>query len=251
MFSLTNLVYDPKHLEHLCVFDQEVKKCKKSLSCSQVGRIVCAIAHVLLIAGWYHLYGWGQFEQYLTNWGICIVLVSLSVSTYVPLCRDYKRQPGLMAFNHLMMSLSIVVELVVTFVYWTMVHKQVMKSNEGNLPAIYYAYAAHIIPSLTCLYNFLVTDFLFYRSYSAVLFILTGVYLSVNCIKTKLTGNIAYWFLRFDDMLSIYVVIFFMSAAIFIPFGLASLTEFVKGRKLSEVAGAVHVKSVRAQAKSF
>ena len=235
MISLTNLIYEPEQLEHLCCFDQEAKDCKESLSWKNTFRIFFAVLHVLLIACWFHLYGWGMFEQYLTNWGICLILVSLCVSTYIPYCEDYKKRPGLMAFNHIILSVAIVLELIVTIVYWTLVHKDVMRRNAGNPLALYYQYAAHTIPTLSCLYNFWATDFLFYRRYSRVLVCLTTIYLSVNCLTTKMTGNISYWFLRFDDLLSLYICLFFVASSIFIPYGLANLSECIKGRKLQPV----------------
>ena len=46
---------------------------------------------------------------------------------YLAHCKDYRKYPGLMALNHIMLSLSIVVELVVTIVYWSVIHKEVVK----------------------------------------------------------------------------------------------------------------------------
>ena len=78
----------------------------------------------------------------------------------------------------------------------------------------------------------MVTDFIFYRGYSGVLLAMTALYLSLNCLNVKMTGQVAYWFLRFDDLLSVYVCTFFLSFALFLPYGLANMTEFIKGRNL-------------------
>ena len=216
----------------MCNFDHEHKICKKAMSWRNTIRIVFALGQIYLLAHWYRLYGWGMFEQYLTNWGIVMVLISLCASAYLPYCKDYKKCPGLMAFNHIMLSLAIVTEIIVSIVYWSVIHKDVMEKSKGNSELMFYNYISHILPNIACAYNFLVTDFLFYRGYSRFLFIMTGVYLFVNFLKTKMTGNVAYWFLRFDDLLSVYICIFFLSLAVFLPYGLANLTEFLKGRSL-------------------
>ena len=123
--------------------------------------------------------------------------------------------------------------MIVAIVYWTLLHKDVMERNAGNPLALYYQYAAHTIPTIACLYNFMVTDFLFYRGYSKFLSCFTVIYLSTNCIKTKVTGNVAYWFLRFDDIMSIYICLFFLILSIFLPYLLANLSECIKGRKFN------------------
>ena len=56
--------------------------------------------------------------------------------------------------------------------------------------------------------------------------------LSLNCLNVKMTGQVAYWFLRFDDLLSVYICTFFLSFALFLPYALANITEFIKGRNL-------------------
>ena len=89
---------------------------------------------------------------------------------------------------------------------------------------------------IACIYNFMVTDFLFYRGYSRFLFIFTGIYLFANFLITKATGSVAYWFLRFDDLLSVYICIFFLTIALFLPYLLANLTECLKGRTLEQIS---------------
>ena len=72
--------------------------------------------------------------------------MNLCVSAYLPYCKDLRKRPGLMAFNHITLSLAIVAEVIVTFVYWMFVYKEVMKTNAGDPRAIIYQYESHILP---------------------------------------------------------------------------------------------------------
>ena len=101
-------------------------------------RIILALVQVYLIINWHLIYGFESFMQYLTNWGICLVLGNLCVSAYLPYCKDYRKMPGLLAFNHITLSLAIVAELIVTAVYWAFVYKEVMRTNAGNPRALIY-----------------------------------------------------------------------------------------------------------------
>ena len=96
----------------------------------------------------------------------------------------------------------------------------------------FYQCINHILPGLACLYNFFATDFLFYRGYSRVTLSIGVLYLSISCTKAKLTGQYEYWFLTWNDYLSVGVATVACLAAIAFPYILAYATEFVKNRKL-------------------
>ena len=90
------------------------------------------------------------------------------------------------------------------------------------------------MPPIACLYNFLVTDFIFYRGYARVCLGLAFVYLSMSFTKAKLTGITVYWFLTWNDYLSICVAITIFIVSAGLPYMLALATEAIKQRKIPD-----------------
>ena len=157
-----------------------------------------------VFAGWFYLYPAHEFHQYLTNWGLVAVFSSLCISAYMPYSKTYRKKPKLMALNHALMSLAIIMQLVITVVYWTMLHKEVIKKNSHNMTAVVYQYAAHSLPAIACTYNLSVTDFLFYRGYTTFVLSIGVLFLGINFVSYLVTGHVTYWFLNWSDpMLSI------------------------------------------------
>ena len=137
-----------------------------------------------------------------------------------------------MAANHSFMSLSISSLLVIVPGYWSLIHKEAMERAGDNTFEKFYQIINHILPALACLYNFFATDFLFYRGFSKVTLSIAFLYCGMSFTKAKLTGQYEYWFLTWNDYLSIVVAIASCLAAITLPYILANVTEFVKNRKL-------------------
>ena len=92
------------------------------------------------------------------------------------------------------------------------------------------------MPPIACLYNFLATDFIFYRGYARVCLGLAILYLSMSFTKAKLTGQSVYWFLTWNDYLSICVATTICIASIGLPYGLALTTEAIKQRKIPDIS---------------
>ena len=87
---------------------------------------------------------------------------------------------------------------------------------------------AHIIPGSAVLYNFFATDFIFYRGYARVTFGFAILYLGMSLTKAKLTGQSVYWFLTWNDYLSICVATTALMASVGLPYALALATEGLK-----------------------
>ena len=178
---LISLFYELEQLEYLCIFDSEQKRFARTfLTKRNLGRFVFVSLLVPLIPGWFHLYGWGQFEEKLTNWGMVFVIANLIISVLMPYSKNYRKKPLLMAVNHAIFSIAIILQVIGTFYFWAMVGTDVVKKNRHNKLAVIYQYTAHTMPTLACLYNFIITDFLFYRRHARISFVITFLLLATN-----------------------------------------------------------------------
>ena len=100
------------------------------------------------ILGWGLFYPWKEFPQYLTNWGMILVLTSLCLSSYLPYDQEYRKKPCLMALNHIIFSLSLILEMIIMLVYWTLLWKGIYARNKGNMGILVYQVACHTVPAL-------------------------------------------------------------------------------------------------------
>ena len=79
---------------------------------------------------------------------------------------------------------------------------------------IKYQIVAHLLPVVACLYNFMITDFLFYRRYSRFCFGLAVLYVAGNYAVTKLTGIKTY---RWDDLPTLVLLGYYCCGAMILP----------------------------------
>merc|ERR1739844_245846 len=146
-----------------------------------------------------------------------------------------------MAINHAFMSLAIFSMLIIAPIYWTMCHPKAMERAGDNQFEKLYQCVAHIMPPIACIYNFLATDFIFYRGYARVCLGIAILYLSMSLAKAKLTGQSVYWFLTWNDYLSICVATTACIASVGLPYALALATESLKRRKIPDTPRVVDV----------
>jgi len=95
-------------------------------------RILFIALLVPLITGWFFLYGWDDYQCELANWGVFLVLASLICSGLIPYSKNYRKKPRLMALNHALLSLAILIQLVDTMTYWLAFRKQSIKKHKHN-----------------------------------------------------------------------------------------------------------------------
>mmetsp|Transcript_43390 Transcript_43390/g.57438 ORF Transcript_43390/g.57438 Transcript_43390/m.57438 type:complete len:99 (+) Transcript_43390:59-355(+) len=96
-------------LPYLCIYDSEQARLNKTwMTRRTLFRCVFAACLVPLVCGWGLFYPWHEFPQYLTNWGLILCLLSLCLSAYMPYDQHYRQKPCLMAMNHLVFSLALI-----------------------------------------------------------------------------------------------------------------------------------------------
>ena len=229
-----NLIYEHAHLEYLCIFDIEQQRLSQTwLTKRIVLRILFASLLVPIFAGWFYLYPAGEFHQYFTNWGLVAVFASLCITTYMPYSKNYRKKPRLMAINHFLFTFAILAQSIITIIYWTLLHKSVIKKNSHNITAVIYQYASHSIPAIACLYNVLATDFLFYRGYVPCLVVIGIIFLSTSYISYLISGHVTYWFLDWSDpkkAVPAGALIIGLGGGLILLY--SNVTEIIKGRTL-------------------
>ena len=138
-----------------------------------------------------------------------------------------------MAWNHALLSLSLLAMCIIMPVYWSIIHTGLIESHNGDQVKIFYSYYAHSMPAISVLYNCTVTDFLFSRSYVKFAMFLGTVFFTLNFIATKATGIVTYSFLTWADPFeSAVVVTLFMGSGICLVYLLALVFETAKARRL-------------------
>ena len=205
-------------------------------------RMIFIALLVPIITGWFFLYGYNDFEKHLANWGVVIVLASLICSGLLPYSKNYRRKPRLMAMNHSLMSLAILVQIIDLTIFW-LTGSSKIKSNKHSQLMVIYQYILHTVPAIACLYNFLITDFLFYRKYYKVCLSLTVLYFAGNFIKDRVLYEIDVTekrrhraqLLKWDDKWSMYLIAVTCCISIIIPYILAPCTEVIKARRLPHI----------------
>ena len=202
------------------------------------------------MTGWFFVYGSAGYIKSLANWGVFLVLSSLICSSMVPYSKNYRKKPKLMALNHALFSMAILIQLLDFFSYWlTLNHESTIKKNKHTELIVLYQYAQHILPPLACIYNFAITDFLFYRKFYKVSLFGTVLYFVANYIKDR------HWqdflisqglggpklskrppeLLKWNDRWTPYFIAVVCCISIIIPFILAWCTEIIKHRRLPAI----------------
>ena len=82
------------------------------------------------------------------------------------------------------MSLAIIGQVLVSTVYWTTLHREMVKRNTKHPGRLVYGYLCHSLPAIACFYNVAVTDFIFYRRFVRVALFMCYLYLGVNYATT-------------------------------------------------------------------
>ena len=89
--------------------------------------------------------------------------------------------------------------LLITVVYWSVLREKKLVEYAEEPEMAYHSAAAHIVPIISTLVNFLVTKIVFKYSHGLILFPIGIVYGYVNYTTTKSQGKPVYFFLTWED----------------------------------------------------
>ena len=67
-----------------------------------------------------------SFHVYFTNWGLLVTVIVLALSIKCASDPDINSKPKLLAAHHLLFELGLIMDIIITVVYWTLIHAVVI-----------------------------------------------------------------------------------------------------------------------------
>lgn len=161
---------------------------------------------------------WHYFLVPLTNWSLITTTVwlvygifaasSLEVSRHYfgdlekTKQADFATAAMLQAIHHLLYTFSLICNVVVMIVYWSMLHGEQMAIHSGD-PDVgtgrcYHLIIVHSLPGLVCFTNAYITQCLLKTSFYKIITMVAVIYGTFVFMFWKITGRIQYSFLNFE-----------------------------------------------------
>ena len=105
------------------------------------------------------------------------------------------------AITHLMYTLSLLFNLVVISMYWTLIHPKTIGKHRKDGPPmkVVCQYMVHIIPAVCCLVNTVITNLVMFNGVLTTILKLSIGYLVINFSATKYHGYPLYSFLTWES----------------------------------------------------
>lgn len=71
--------------------------------------------------------------MFFTNWGLILTQISLYLT--IKCANDYtvREKPRVLGFNHLLFEFCVVMEIIITIVYWSIIHSVVAPTKTTHL----------------------------------------------------------------------------------------------------------------------
>ena len=178
-------------------------------------------------------YSLTSLAVYLTNWGMLCTILHLTLTIKCASDLKVKNKISLLGWNHIIFELTLILELVITVVYWTIIHHVIIVEEVLEL-VIFQLYLVHAFPFFSMVVNFLITDVVLIRSHQVKFLYIALIYLLVNFAATKIRGKPVYHFLTWEDLNSLYIFLGISLGALFVFNFLVTFSELLKGRKANE-----------------
>ena len=80
-----------------------------------------------------YIYGPGGLFIYFTNWGLMASTLQLYLTISCATDLDLSSRITMMGFNHILFELSLIMEIIITAVYWSMIHDVVIEVETDSL----------------------------------------------------------------------------------------------------------------------
>ena len=166
---------------------------------------------------------------YFTNWTLLIQTASLYCTIKAVENPRFSSDIQLVAWNHLLYSISIIFNFIVVSVYWTMLYQETIKLYYPNHPSEFLQQViVHIQPALFCVVNSYITEIVMTKTLIKPLICIFWFYSFINFLQTKNSGKPIYSFLPWDSVQTVYILLGMMSGFSGIYLGFCYLDEFVK-----------------------
>lgn len=116
-------------------------------------------------------------------------------------------------------SIAIICNLVVISMYWTLIHSRTIvkyKTDGGPYVRVVCQYAVHAIPAIVCLSNTIITNTLMSARLIPPIVGIGSIYMVVNFITVKMSGEPIYDFLTWEDWRSPLIATLLITGFIFV-----------------------------------
>ena len=151
------------------------------------------------------LLNWPLISQlvYVTLWGCTLSWVTSVLALYLS-WKPSSRHPFLLASLHTLIEFNMSMELIITVVYWQMIHEDVVVKlqDQGDDLSIFINVYIHFLPLVSMASLVVFSNIRFQaRHFPFTLVVSTG-FILVNFTAVKITGVVYYSFFPFDDVQS-------------------------------------------------
>mmetsp|Transcript_14175 Transcript_14175/g.13747 ORF Transcript_14175/g.13747 Transcript_14175/m.13747 type:complete len:149 (-) Transcript_14175:28-474(-) len=112
-----------------------------------------------------------------------------------------------MAWHHILFQLSFIMNLVITPVYFIIIHPLVLQKYADDPWRLMWLRTIHVLPLTSSLINLYLTNIVFIRRHQWYLIYFGVIYFSINFLATKYRGKPLYPFLTWDSYTSLLMVL--------------------------------------------
>jgi hypothetical protein len=192
-------------------------------------RILITLVNAAMFGISFYYRGWYVFF-FFTVWALCLSIIYLPVSV---LATKGSPSMNLLAWHHILFSATFFSNIVVTTIYWPLLHSMYIAREEiaTNPIRLACAYGMHAVPILGSIYNFKTIDAVLKASHAKALIPVMVAYLYVNYRATLAAGQTLYWFLSWEDWTTGAVAIFLLAVFLGAYILCARATIFFRPRK--------------------
>ena len=218
-------------LHRSCDFKIEYELLKqKRHNWKQTIRYGLLIANILTVLNNLRLFPAWEFLVFFSNWGLIMATLSIFLTIKCAEDQNTHSKLHLLACNHILFEVSFLSGLIINGIYWNLIYPAKIK-EETRLDVIFQMWTLHLVPWISTLANFFITDIIFLRRHRRQIFWIGFTYVISNLITTKMRGKPAYTFMTWSDPLS-YMIAFSLVVIAVLVFNLFVLfSEILKGRK--------------------
>ena len=137
----------------------------------------------------------------------------------------------MLATVHILTELTTILNTVVVFVYWPLLHKLALEALVGDECKTLHMYLVHTFPALSLIIIYATTDIQLSPTHWKGFVPIALVYEVINCIATKVSGEPLYPIFDWKDyktplLLLIIKIIFFTTYVL-----VANLTIWINSKK--------------------
>ena len=213
-------MYTAEDLCFLQNFDREYSDHGLRVSNRQI-RIICLLLIFCPYVTSYLYWDWHYFLVPFTNWTLVVTTLTLMLTIWGAENEQYFSQKAIdpkaeardarsyylsirvQSAHHVLYSLSMVMNVVVMSVYWTLLHSDQVRIHQNDPGVghgrVIHMKLAHSVPGSVCFINAFITNTKLKPSFWRVISGVTLIYGTFIYLFWKITGRIQYSFLDFNQ----------------------------------------------------